>query len=199
MLLGKEMDEKGPGWGAFGGGPEAGETTPGQTAVREAIEESHGILSRRALEKSLEDSAALLRTSKAVVFGVIVPFDLDVRMNAIFDTQRELKPFEGCYEKLHAAWMPLKALYSLKKRRGALAVGGKRLRAPMPILVADPSVQETLQRLVHAYDEADWDEKTLQDGVDRMDKECQFRNAAPAHSVHRSNVTNFWRQSWQKV
>ena len=199
MLLGQEKDEDRLEWGAFGGGPDPGETDASQTAVREATEESHGLLARKALEKSLK-GGPLVRTPKAVIYGVVVPSDMDARMNATFATQTGREPIGGCYEKLHASWMPLKALYSVKKHRAVRAIEGRRLRAPMPISTASPTVQETLQRLDHAYDESDWTEETLQRGVSRMDEACRMKRALagrrrPARAAHRPSA----RQGRQNV
>jgi len=123
-LLGLERG----GWGAFGGGLDAAdENDPSRTAIREALEESHGGLLRSELIAAERcQQQPLLRTRHAVVFAIVIPKTLHLSMNAVFAPFRYSLSTKGCFEKSRAQWFPLKKLSVSKK-----FLSGHKLRAPI--------------------------------------------------------------------
>lgn len=101
VLLGLEED----GWGAFGGGPEKRDKSLRQVAIREAVEESHGVLLRAQLAKTMR--GPLLKTGAAAFYAARVPRRVSPLMDALFAQHVARAPKDGCFEKLLTCWLPL--------------------------------------------------------------------------------------------
>lgn len=173
MLLGKESD----GWGAFGGGPEAGEHGDYTlTACREAREESHGVLSPQALHRASSVCAPLISTSKAEVYGIVVPPKVSLVMNDIFYQLRSYKPRNGCFEKRKVKWFRLDAL--TVRASSAKEIGnGIRLRAALPIDVNEEDTLTKLECIRKDYRSKDWSSREMIKRVAFENLKCEVHLA----------------------
>ena len=185
-LLGKEAD----GWGAFGGGPEATEQgEPSQTAIREAVEESHGVLSPIALQEAVAATYPLLLTARAAVYGVVVPRVVLSRMQKTFAKLRHMQPSGGCYEKTDAALVPLRFLRNKRQGRPARAVRGRPLRAPLDIDEEASHVRQALSSLQAAFDAEHWDAQSCARRVGQQSRHCRVIGSEVQRTPHRRPET----------
>ena len=115
ILLGEEGD--GDGWCGFGGGPERGET-PQETAVREAWEESMGLLgTKEQIKISIHNSDWILTGNKkdgtqSIQYLVDAPMGIDTSFNEVLKylnyCNQGCFPKTGCYEKSQVKWFKLR-------------------------------------------------------------------------------------------
>ena len=103
VLLGLEED----GWGAFGGGPEDGDASMRQVAIREAVEESHGVLLRAQLDSTMR--GPVLWAAAAAFYAIRVPHKVQALMDNVFAQQSTRRPVGGCFEKRLTCWVPLES------------------------------------------------------------------------------------------
>ena len=167
FLLGREAD----GWGVFGGGPENSDPSASHVAVREAREESHGLLLEPALWQGCRRGPLLL-TPHAVIYGVPIPWRLKRYMNRVLLPQAELLPSHGCFEKKEVKWFPMHRFCAAPASK---TIGGRKLRVPLPF------TREVSCSLVLAwtdFDDCFWNEGRLCSSVSAMDEEC-FGNEKP--------------------
>ena len=202
LLLGREAD----GWGVFGGSPETSDLSPAHAAVREAREESHGLLLEPALWKGCRRGPLLL-TPRAKIYGVPVPWRLKRQMNKTLLPQAQLLPTQGCFEKKEVKWFPLDLFCSSPR---AKTVAGKKLRAPLPF-----SKEVTCSLIVGwaDFNESFWRTSRLRRSAMAMDRACfletgvraETRSESPMSARRspsarrRSGQRKFRRQSAQYV
>lgn len=162
-LLGLERG----GWGAFGGGLDsADENDPSRTAVREALEESHGGLLRSELVAAERcGQQPLLRTKHAVVFAIVIPKTLHLSLNAVFAHFRHSLPTKGCFEKSRAQWFPLKKLSVSKK-----FLCGHKLRAP--IVFSFEEKLPLLRSLSEIYTSSRWTLDAIEQSMRGITDQC---------------------------
>ena len=161
VLLGKEHD----GWGVFGGGPEAEDGgDPVRTAVREAHEESHGLLLMACLEAAARAVPPLIQERRACIFGVYVPWSLCRRLNAVLRRQQDdgMKPLRGCYEKTQVLWVRARAL------AGILLP----LRHRLLLNLDEDTTAQNLARLKKKFQKEEWSEEILRVSETNMTKLC---------------------------
>ena len=172
MLLGEESD----GWGAFGGGPEpSDEGDCRATAIREAVEESHGVLSIDAMAKAVRHCRPLVCSDKAVVFGVVVPWGTSNRLNRLLYSQRAYAPIGGCFEKKSVLWLPLTDLqYEQRKHRKYYYIKDLKLRAPLRISIYKDTTLHTLRCLRQHYCWHDWQQARGDCLVQFMNRKCNI-------------------------
>ena len=163
LLLGLESD----GWGVFGGGPEVEDATPAETAVREAIEESHGLLDKGALQRAVSHGP-VLATRHAIIYAVAVPWHLSESMRSMFARQAGRLEANGCFEKKAAAWFALDDFEHPQSRQ----VSGARLRAPLPF---NRNIASHLEAAWPNLEVASWSICALSKRERQMDKVCDRR------------------------
>lgn len=164
FLLGREAD----GWGVFGGGPESSDPSATHVAVREAREESHGLLLEPALWRGCRRGPLLL-TPHAVIYGVPVPWRLQRNMNRVLLPHADLLPSHGCFEKKEAKWFPVDQFCSAPRSK---IIEGTKLRVPLPF---KKEVSCSLALAWEDFEDDFWNKARLCNGVSDMNDEC-FRN-----------------------
>lgn len=175
MLLGEEFD----GWGAFGGGPEPSDEGDFRiTAIREAIEESHGILSIDAMAKAASHCRPLVRSDKVVVYGVVVPWDTSDNLNQLLHTRRAHKPVGGCFEKKSALWLPLHDICNEQRKSDkCYYIRNLKLRAPLRISIHSNTTRRTLQCLCQHFCWHDWHKARTDSIVRLMNNKCHIKDS----------------------
>lgn len=110
-------------WRDFGGTTEKNETKK-QTAVREAFEESDGILGTQSDIKKLIDEKCFYKVgaNSYFVYLVVIPYDKTLpkkfkkRFNTILKTHPEKISKDGFYEKDKLLWIKLENLSNHMKK-----------------------------------------------------------------------------------
>lgn len=115
LLLGKESDTGQ--WAGFGGLQERGESLQ-QTALREAYEESMGLLDERTLRQS---TLQPFKFGNSMTISAQIPFDpaLPLRFHQFYHYTKQLHSWapEGWFEKDAVRWVPLRELRQLPLRQ----------------------------------------------------------------------------------
>jgi len=108
LLLGREGD----GWGAFGGGPEPGERAY-ETAVREAWEESGGVLWPALLSVATR-RGPVIHSHGCCIYLISRPWECQEQINSVLSAQLGRHTEPQFQEKLESKWFRLRDLQRMR-------------------------------------------------------------------------------------
>jgi len=169
------------GWG--GGGEACDEGDHRRTALREAVEESHGILSIVAITKAV-NNRPLIRMNKAIVFGMFVPWGICDALNTLLSTQRKKQPIDGCFEKKTVRWIRWVDVENKQRKiNGQYFINDLKLRAPLRLSACGPDTLHTLQVLIQQFSWGDWHPTHTDPIIHSMNRKCNMAGSTRSRKI----------------